>query len=160
MTPRDTCDTIALKMRLSKFKLFGALALAGAAAFLIFTSTSNCTSVSGSEVVSVDVSAMRPDSAKVFCYNDAGRKLRFVLARGTDGKVRSVFDACRQCFKFRRGYQVAGGELICRVCGNHYRIDRMAEGKASCVPANLPHADAAGTVKIKTADLAAGVALF
>ena len=83
-----------------------------------------------------------------------------MLARGTDGKVRSVFDACRQCFAFHRGYQVVGGELICRVCGNHYRIDRMTEGKASCVPASLPHEDAAGMVRIRTADLRAGHAFF
>jgi hypothetical protein len=55
---------------------------------------------------------------------------------------------------------VVAGELICRVCGNHYRIDRMAEGKASCVPASLPHEDASGVVRIRTADLAAGHALF
>ena len=108
--------------------------------------------VMGRDAIDVNVSATRPGSAQLFCYtDDAGKKLRFVLARGTDGKMRSVFDACRQCFTFHRGYQVVGGELICRVCGNHYRIDHMAEGKASCVPASLPHEDASGTVRIRTA---------
>jgi uncharacterized membrane protein len=148
-------------MQFSKFKLLGGLALASGAAFLLFSATSTCTAVAGAGVVSVDVSSLARGSARMFCYNDeAGKKLRFVLARGTDGKVRSVFDACRQCFAFHRGYQVAGGELICRVCGNHYRIDRMAEGKASCVPASLPHEDARGMVKIRTADLRSGSALF
>ena len=148
-------------MRLSKFKLASGLALAGGAALLLFSASSTCTSVAGAGVVSVDVSALARGSARLFCYNDdAGKKLRFVLARGADGKVRSVFDACRQCFTFHRGYQVAGGELICRVCGNHYRIDRMTEGKASCVPASLPHDDAAGTVRIRTADLRSGATLF
>ncbi len=147
-------------MRLSKFKLASALALAGGAAFLLFTATSTCTAVAGSGVVSVDVSVLARGSARMFCYNDAGKKLRFVLARGTDGKVRSVFDACRRCFTFHRGYRVAGGELICRVCGNHYRIDRMSGGKASCVPASFPHEDSSGAVKIRTADLRTGAALF
>ena len=135
--------------------------LAVGVGFLIFTSTSNCRTVTGRGSIDVNVSAMRPGSAQQFCYtDDAGKKLRFVLARGTDGKMRSVFDACRQCFAFHRGYQVVGGELICRVCGNHYRIDRMAEGKASCVPASLPHEDASGIVRIRTADLQAGHAFF
>ena len=135
--------------------------LAAGVGFLIFTSTSNCRMVMGRDSIDVNVSAMRPGSAQLFCYtDDAGKKLRFVLARGTDGKMRSVFDACRQCFTFHRGYQVVGGELICRICGNHYRIDRMAEGKASCVPASLPHEDASGTVRIRTADLQAGHAFF
>jgi uncharacterized membrane protein len=148
-------------MHLSKFKVLSGAVLAAGVGFLIFTSTSNCRIVTGQDEVSVNVSAMRPGSAQLFCYTDAaGKRLRFVLARGTDGKMRSVFDACRQCFTFHRGYQIAGGELICRVCGNHYRIDRMTEGKASCVPASLPHEDASGTLRIRTADLRTGHALF
>ncbi len=148
-------------MRSTKFKILGGVVLAVGVGFLVFTSSSNCRMVTGREAVDVNVSAMRPGSAQLFCYtDDAGKRLRFVLARGTDGKVRTVFDACRQCFTFHRGYQVVGGELICRVCGNHYRIDRMAEGKASCVPASLPHEDGSGVVRIKTSDLQAGHALF
>jgi uncharacterized membrane protein len=148
-------------MRLNKFKILSGAVLAVVVGFLIFTSTSNCRMVMGRDAIDVNVSAMRPGSAQLFCYtDDAGKKLRFVLARGTDGKMRSVFDACRQCFTFHRGYEVVSGELICRVCGNHYHIDRMAEGKASCVPASLPHEDASGTVRIRTADLQAGHAFF
>jgi uncharacterized membrane protein len=148
-------------MRLIKLKILGGLLLAAGATFLIFTARSDCTTVSGGGAVAINVSALRPGSARLFCYtDDAGKRLRFVLARGDDGKVRSVFDACRQCFTFHRGYRVVGNELICRVCGNHYRIDHMTEGKASCVPASLPHEDDSGIVHIKTADLAAGHALF
>jgi uncharacterized membrane protein len=143
------------------FKVLLGLAIGASVGALAYTSTSNCNAVAGTDVVSVDASSLPRGSARMFCYNDeAGKKLRFVLARGADGNVRSVFDACRQCFTFHRGYQVAGGELICRVCGNHYRIDRMAEGKASCVPASLPHEDARGMVRIRTADLRSGSALF
>jgi uncharacterized membrane protein len=149
-------------LRPTRLKLLAGLVLAGsAAAFLIFITASDCTTVTGSDEVSINVSAMRPGSARLFCYtDDAGKRLRFVLARGADGKVRSVFDACRQCFAFHRGYRVAGGELICRACGNRYSIDRMTEGKASCVPVSLPHEDDSGIVHIKTADLKAGRALF
>jgi uncharacterized membrane protein len=148
-------------MRLNRFRILGGAVLAAGVGFLVFTSTSNCLMVTGSDTINVNVAAMRPGRGQLYCYtDDAGRKLRFVLARGTDGKVRSVFDACRQCFAFHRGYRVVRGELICRVCGNHYPIDRMAEGKASCVPVSLPHEDASGVVRIRTADLEAGHALF
>ncbi len=149
-------------VRSTRLKILGGLVLAaGAAASLIFIATSNCTTVTGTDEVAVNVSAMRPGSARLFCYtDDAGKRLRFVLARGRDGKVRSVFDACRQCFAFHRGYRLVGGELICRECGNHYSIDRMTEGKASCVPVSLPHEDDSGIVHIKTADLKAGHGLF
>jgi len=148
-------------MRPGRLKILGGLVLAAGAAFLIFTATSDCTAVTGSDDVAINVSALRSGSAQRFCYTDnAGKRLRFVLARGDDGQVRSVFDACRQCFTFHRGYRLVAGELICRVCGNHYPIDHMTEGKASCVPAGLPHQDDSGIVHIKTADLRAGRALF
>ncbi len=148
-------------MRSRSLKILAGAALVMGAAFLLFTSTTRCLSVSGNTEVRIDVSSLLRGTAQMFCYtDDAGKKLRFVLARGNDGNVRSVFDACRQCFTYHRGYQVVAGELICRVCGNHYAIGRMFEGKASCVPASLPHDDAANVVRIKAADLRAGHSLF
>src|SRR5271169_5991031 len=148
-------------MRSVKLKFLAGLMLAAGAAFLTFTAISECTMVTGIDDVAINAFALRPGNARLFCYtDDAGKRLRFVLARGNDGKVRSVFDACRQCFAFHRGYRLVGGELICRVCGNHYPIDRMTEGKATCVPVNLPQEDDAGVVRIKTADLKAARAFF
>src|SRR5512135_2049752 len=90
-----------------QFKILLGLAIAAAVGVLAFTSVSDCNAVTGTKIVSMNVSSLARGTAKLFCYtDDAGRKLRFVLARGTDGKVRSVFDACRQCFTFHRGYQV------------------------------------------------------
>ncbi|MGH7865234.1 MAG: Fe-S-containing protein [Candidatus Binataceae bacterium] len=120
-----------------------------------------CKEVAGVGTVSVDVSRLARGMASTFCYlDDGGRQLRFVLARGADGKLRSVFDACRQCFIYHRGFAVADGHLVCRVCGNRYSIEHVHEGKASCVPVNLPHQEYAGTVQIKTSDLASGHSLF
>src|SRR5271154_3064089 len=148
-------------MRFGKLKILCGLMLAAGAAFLTFTAISDCTEVSGGADVAINAFVLRPGTAHLFCYTDAaGEGLRFVLARGNDGKGRSGVDAGRQCFTFHKGYRVVGGELICRVCGNHYPIDRMAEGKASCVPVSLPHEDDSGVVHIKTADLKAGHALF
>src|SRR5271169_734795 len=134
-------------MRSVKLKFLAGLMLAAGAAFLTFTAISECTMVTGIDDVAINAFALRPGSARLFCYkDDAGKRLRFVLARGTDGKVRTVFDACRQCFAYNRGYRVVGGELICRVCGNHYSIGRMTVGKASCVPVSLDHQDDSGIV--------------
>jgi uncharacterized membrane protein len=96
-----------------------------------------------------------------FCYRDsAGERLRFLLARGADGKVHAVFDACRQCYKFHQGYKIENGMLICRLCGNRYPIDRMTAGEASCVPVAVRHSDDGSTVRIKPSDLESGKALF
>jgi len=120
-----------------------------------------CRELSGTGLLSIDVSQMARGSAQTFCYkDDSGRRLRFVLARGSDGKVRSVFDACRQCFSYGRGYEASDGSLVCRLCGNRYPIDHMLQGKASCVPAKLPHTESGSTAQIAVRDLKAGSWLF
>ena len=120
-----------------------------------------CTELRGAKMLSVSMARLESGEARLFCYRDrAGERLRFLLARGEDGKVRAVFDACRQCYKFHQGYDVAHGMLICRLCGNRYPIDHMMNGEASCVPVSLPHHDDASGVEIKVSDLKSGAPLF
>jgi uncharacterized membrane protein len=120
-----------------------------------------CTELRGAETLTVTMARLADGQAHLFCYRDrAGERLRFLLAQGNDGKVRAVFDACRQCYKFRQGYDVARGMLICRLCGNRYSIDHMTKGEASCVPVSLPHHEGASQVEIKVSDLKSGAALF
>jgi len=150
-------------MRSTRLKIGAGMLLAAGAAFLTFTAITDCIAVTSDTAGQLGISAfaIRPGHAQLFCYtDDAGKKLRFILARGDDGKVRSVFDACRECFTFHRGYRIVGGELICRVCGNHYPLNHMTEGKASCVPVSLPHDGDSGVVHLKTADLKSARALF
>ena len=147
-------------MRHVRGKLFaGALIAAAALAFSM--SGERYTMVTGRDVLSIDLTTLAPGSARKYAYADeAGRKIRFLLARGQDRRVRSVFDACRECYSYHKGYAISGNELICRVCGNRYPIDRMTAGKASCVPVPLAHREDHGTAKIKVADVLAGRWLF
>jgi uncharacterized membrane protein len=120
-----------------------------------------CTELRGAEMLTVSMARLEGGDARLFCYRDrAGERLRFLLARGNDGKVRAVFDACRQCYKFHQGYDVSHGMLICRLCGNRYPIDHMTKGEASCVPVSLPHHEDASRVEVKVSDLKSGAELF
>lgn len=121
-----------------------------------------CAEVRGSGgVLTISLARVLRGEAQRFCYRDpAGEQLRFLLARGNDGRLRSVFDACRQCFKFHQGYKIADGMLICRLCGNRYPIDHMTEGEASCVPVRLPLSESGNSARIRVSDLKRGKALF
>lgn len=139
----------------------GALVAAAAALAALPVLRPRCIELHGSGVLTISLSRLVPGEAQRFCYADsAGERLRFLLARGSDGKVRSVFDACRQCYKFHQGYKIEHGVLICRLCGNRYPIDHMTEGEASCVPVKLPHHQTASAVQINVSDLKSGKALF
>jgi uncharacterized membrane protein len=148
--------------RIGPKKLFaGALVAAVAVVAALPILRPRCTELRGAGVLTVSMARLEGGDARLFCYRDrAGERLRFLLARGNDGKVRAVFDACRQCYKFHEGYEVAHGMLICRLCGNRYPIDHMTRGEASCVPVNLPHHEDAAGVEVKVSDLKSGAALF
>lgn len=138
-----------------------ALAVAIAIVAVLPALRPRCIELRGAERLTVSMARLRSGEARLFCYRDrAGERLRFLLARGSDGKVRAVFDACRQCYKFHQGYDTAHGMLICRLCGNRYPIDHMTKGEASCVPVSLPHHEDASRVQLKVSDLKSGASLF
>lgn len=139
----------------------GALIAAAVALAAVPMLRPGCTEVRGAGWLTISVARLARGAAQRFCYRDrAGERLRFLLARGSDGKIHSVFDACRQCYKFHEGYKIAHGVVICRLCGNRYPIDHMMKGEASCVPVKLPHHGGGTTVQVKVSDLKSGAALF
>lgn len=120
-----------------------------------------CVHLASVTTLSVPLESLGIGKPKFFCLDEErGEKLRFVLARGTDGQVRAAFDACRQCYKYHEGFTSAAGELVCRLCGNRYPVDRMTIGKASCAPVQLPTQMSGANVTIRKADLVKGKALF
>lgn len=133
------------------------LAIAGIAAAIAIAfsiARPGCTLLRGERTLEVSSRSLGAGRAKFFCYrDDSGRRLRFVLARGTDGKLRSVMDACKQCYTFHKGFTVSGGYLVCRLCGNRYPINNMLAGKASCVPVALPSDESGGTITVRPADV-------
>lgn len=120
-----------------------------------------CTLANGVNVITISTDDLSRGSARFFCYRDqAGHLIRFVLARGDAGTVSAVFDACGQCYRFHKGYTIADGFLICRLCGNRYRLDEMRVGLASCQPVALANTEHGGTVEIRVAALEQGKKLF
>ena len=49
----------------------------------------------------------------------------------------AAFDACQRCYVYGKGYANSGGYLVCRYCGNRYRLKAMEAGLASCRPVKL-----------------------
>ncbi|HKV54760.1 MAG TPA: Fe-S-containing protein [Candidatus Binataceae bacterium] len=121
-----------------------------------------CVELGNVQTLSIPFGKLARGTVNFFCFRDrAGNKIRFLLARDMDGKVQSAFDACSQCYKFGKGFSVSHGELICRVCGNHYKLSEIRTGKASCVPVKLPVSENRdGMVQVKASDLRNGRSLF
>jgi uncharacterized membrane protein len=142
-------------MKLARgWSLFALAGVAAAIALAFSIARPGCTPVHGEHALTISSQSLRAGGAGFFCYRDeAGRRLRFVLARGNDGKLRSVMDACKQCYTYHKGFSISDGFLVCRLCGNRYPINHMLEGKASCVPVALPAYENGGTITIRPADV-------
>lgn len=133
-----------------------AMASVGAVAIVASISMAKpgCTAVNGKDALVISGRLIDKGTAKVFCYrDDAGKKLRFVLARAADGKLHSVMDACQQCYTYHKGFAYEDGFLICRLCGNRYPINHIPLGKASRVPVAVPSNESDGKIVVRTADL-------
>jgi uncharacterized membrane protein len=149
-----------MRLRRSVVIAIGLLVLA-AGAWLFVSPGAQCTTARAVDgIVSVSLSSLKPGTARLFCYDDAGKRLRFLLSRDGDGKVEAAFDACRQCYMFHRGYRIEHGEVVCRVCGNRYAAAHMTQGKASCVPARLNAQVSGNTVEVRVSNLHAGRSMF
>lgn len=145
------------------FKGFALLAALTVLGVLILNSKSRpaCTLLHGADFLHVNVANLARGDVRAFCYDGpAGRDLRFLLARDSDGKIHSVFDACRHCYKYHEGYTWSHGYLVCRWCGNRYRIKNISVGKASCAPVPLSSTVHGNEVTIKVKNVEAGKWLF
>ena len=117
--------------------------------------------VSANPVVSIETDSLQPGDVHFFAYKDrAGDQIRFLLARDSTGKIKGAFDACRRCSMYGEGYASSHGYLVCRYCGNRYKLDAMESGFVSCVPVKLPFQTTGHRVNINPADLERGRGLF
>ncbi len=119
------------------------------------------TPVSANPFISIEPTELARGDIRFFTYRDrAGDQIRFLLARDSTGRIKGAIDACQRCSIYRKGYVSSHGDLVCRYCGNRYKLETMESGLASCVPVKLPFQTTGQTVTIKPADLERERGLF
>ena len=149
-----------LRGRSGVFIAAGLLALA-AILFAMIAAGPRYTPVSANSSISIETNDLRQGDVHFYTYRDrAGDQIRFLLARDATGQTKAAFDACERCYMYHKGYASSRGALLCRFCGNRYKLEAMESGLASCVPVKLPFQIVGHTVNIKPADLERGRGLF
>jgi uncharacterized membrane protein len=132
-----------------------ALLAASTASFFITSQAPSFISVrSDSDSVIIPTGTLGREQVKFYAYRDrAGEELRFILARDSNGEVHAAMDACQRCYMYHKGYIRSHGYLVCKFCGNRYKLQTMESGLASCVPVRLPIRATGHSVTIKLAEL-------
>ena len=102
------------------------------------------------------------DQVQKFEYTTPnGVMVRFMAVKGSDGEVRTAFDACDVCGG-AKGYRQEGKDITCNNCGRSFIIDGLGTQNKGygCWPSYLSHAEENGNIVIKTSELEAGAYRF
>lgn len=102
------------------------------------------------------------ETAGFYEYDSNGVRVKYIAVKGSDGVVRTAFDACEVCYRAKKGYSQVGSDLVCNNCGLKFAIDGLGTKNKGqgCWPAYLPNEVKDGRIYIKKADLDAGSYLF
>lgn len=110
--------------------------------FLISSCGSNDTTGAASYVedfVKISLSEIT-DSANFYSHEYNGKQINYFAVRGSDGEIRTAFDACDICGG-SKGYRQSGNDMICNNCGRVFSIDDLGTKNigGGCWPSYLSH---------------------
>lgn len=114
----------------------------------------------GAEVV-VSLDDVGAGSGRFFTYRAAGGTLvDFFVYRDSAGAAHAVLDACRTCYRWKKGYVQDGDEVVCVKCDMRFELDGLARGSGSCVPIQLRSELRGESLIIPAAELESGAKYF
>ena len=112
-------------------------------------------------VVTVDLTGIVPESGRFHTYLTAsGKRVNFFVYRESSGVPHAVLDACRTCYRWKKGYALEGKEVVCIKCDMRFKLGSLAQGTGSCVPIALKTEQRRDTLIIPVSELEAGARFF
>lgn len=102
-------------------------------------------------------------TANFFEFNSNGTAIRFFAVKGSDGSIKTAFDACDVCYANKKGYRQEGVYMVCNNCGKKFAIDSLGtenKNPGGCWPGYLPNKIAGDSVVIEKSDLEKGRGKF
>jgi len=99
------------------------------------------------------------ENAKWYEYESSGVAIRFFAVKASDGSIKTAFDACDVCYRYKKGYRQEGDYMVCNNCGRRFLINNLGtENKniGGCWPGYLPSKIDGQYLIIKTSDLENG----
>lgn len=111
--------------------------------------------------VTVDIAGIAAGSGSFHTYRaGAGKRVDFFVYRDGAGAPHAVLDACRTCYRWRKGYLLSRGEVVCIKCDMVFKLDDLEKGTGSCVPIHVDAERRGETLVIPAAKLEAGARYF
>ena len=101
------------------------------------------------------------DQMQIFEYDAKGTTVRFIVVRGSDGEIRTAYNACDVCGG-AKGYRQEGHDIVCNNCGKSFQINGLGTQNKGygCWPSFLSHKEENGNIVLDTAELEVGAYRF
>lgn len=89
-----------------------------------------------------------------FAYQAREAEVRFLVRTDGAGRLQVHLDACFSCYRYRMGFVVEEGFLVCRACRLEYAVeDEVWDYIGACAPIGVRSSEAGGDVVIARRDL-------
>lgn len=89
-----------------------------------------------------------------FAYPARNAEVRFLVRTDGAGRLQAHLDACFSCYRYRMGFVVEEGFLVCRACRLEYAVeDEVWDYVGACAPIGLRSSEAGGDLVIAQRDL-------
>lgn len=112
-------------------------------------------------VIRVDLSVIDNNSGSFFTYpSSSGRNVDYFVYKDSSGTARVVLDACRTCYRWRKGYRLEGDRVVCRKCDMEFSLDVLHQGTGSCIPIRIRSTREDDTLTIPVTELDDGAKYF
>lgn len=112
-------------------------------------------------VATADLSGIAAGGGRFHAYRaKSGIVVNVLVYRDGSGTPHALLDACHTCSRWKQGYLLEHGEVVCRKCGERYKLDALARGVGSCVPMPLNAEQRGGELAIPAGELEAAAQYF
>jgi uncharacterized membrane protein len=99
------------------------------------------------------------ETAKFYTFESNGVQIKYFVVKGSDGSIKTAFDACDVCYAKKKGYTQEGNLMKCNNCGKTFAIDSLGKenitGKG-CWPGYLPNTTSGDSIVLKVSDIESG----
>jgi len=94
--------------------------------------------VARGDVIRLELHRVSDGKVHFFTYKHLGKNVNLFIRTDGEGKLRAHFDACYSCFKYKRGYEHRGNQVVCIICRIGYDLEvPIWDFKGPCVPITL-----------------------
>ena len=111
--------------------------------------------------VNIRLAAVNDGAVHFFTYKLGRKNINFFVRRDGSGRLRTHFDACYSCFKYKLGYVREKNQVVCIACRIGYNLDdAIWDYVGACAPIILSSRIAGEHLVIKQSQLEKGEKFF